>query len=201
MAEGQRTHHVRETRTLQFARWIVKHRAGVATFLVLTTLFFFYPIFNLVMHTIGRPLPGPVVRVDTRERDLWPDHPFIHAQDKFTAKFGSSSLVAIGVIVKEGTIFTPETIEKIDRITKRLDGEGYESQSDARDELRAKIEENDPDIKPDELMRQLDRAFPPYPVNHDQVRGFTHGSTRVTQIAPDGAIENDVLMKKVPKTQ
>ena len=201
MAEGQRTHRVRETKTLVFARWIVKHRAGVSTFLILTTLFFLYPIFNLAMASFGHRLPGPMVRVDTRERDLWPDHPFIHAQDKFSAKFGSSSLVAIGVIVKEGTIFTPETIQKIDRITKRLDGEGYESHSDAREELRTKIEEANPDIKPTELLRELDREYPPYPVNHDQVRSVTHGSTRVTQIAPDGAIENDVLMKKVPKTQ
>src|SRR4029077_18884457 len=46
----------------------------------------------------------------------------------------------------------------------------------------------------------LDRAYPPYPVNHDQVRSLTHSSTRVFQIEPDGAIEQDVLMKKLPKT-
>jgi predicted RND superfamily exporter protein len=201
MAEATPHHQPRETRTLQFAKWIVKHRAGVAIFLLATTLFFFYPILNLIMTAAGMPLPGPAVRVDTRERDLWPDHPYIHAQDKFSAKFGSSSLVAIGVAVKEGTIFTPETIAKIDRITKRLDGEGYDSQTEARDELRGQIEEADPNITPNSLLRLLDRSYPPYPVNHDQVRSVTHGSTRVTQIAPDGAIENEVLMRKVPATQ
>jgi predicted RND superfamily exporter protein len=201
MAEATPHHQPRETRTLQFARWIVKHRAGVATFLILTTLFFFYPILNLITTAFGLPLPGPSVRVDTRERDLWPDHPYIHAQDKFASKFGSSSLVAIGVIVKEGTIFTPETIAKLDRITKRLDGEGYDSRTEDRDALRDQLEEQNPDITPTQLLRLLDRDYPPYPVNHDQVRGVTHASTRVTQIAPDGAIENDVLMKKVPATQ
>ncbi len=200
MAEAT-PHQPRQTRTLQFAKWIVRHRAGVALFLIATTLFFFYPILNLILTGLGAPLPGPIVRVDTRERDLWPDHPFIHAQDKFAAKFGSSSLVAIGVTVKEGTIFTPETIAKIDRITKRLDGEGYDSHSDQRDELRDEIEEQNPEITPNQLLRQLDQRYPPYPVNHDQVRSVTHSSTRVTQIAPDGAIENDVLMKKVPQTQ
>jgi uncharacterized protein len=198
---GATPHQPRETITLQFARWIVRNRGAVASFLILTTLFFFYPILNFITTSAGFPLPGPMVRVDTRERDLWPDHPYIHAQDKFSAKFGSSSLVAIGVIVKEGTIFTPETIAKIDRITKRLDGEGYESHTDERDSLRDEIEEQNPDITPNQLLRLLDRQFPPYPVNHDQVRSVTHASTRVTQIAPDGAIENDVLMKKVPKTQ
>jgi uncharacterized protein len=201
MAEATPHHQPRETKTLQFAKWIVKHRAGVATFLILTTLFFFYPILNLITTTLGMPLPGPIVRVDTRERDLYPDHPYIHAQDKFSAKFGSSSLVAVGVMVKEGTIFTPETIEKIDRITKGLDGVGFDSQTEKRDELRDQIEEDNPDIAPNELLRLLDRQYPPYPVNHDQVRSVTHASTRVTQIAPDGAIENDVLMKKVPQTQ
>lgn len=200
MAEAT-PHQPRETRTLQFAKWVVRHRAIVATFLILSTSFFFYPILNLITTTFGMPLPGPIVRVDTRERDLWPDHPFIHAQDKFSSKFGSSSLVAVGVIVKEGTIFTPETIAKIDRITKRLDGIGYDSRTKEREARRAEIEEDDPDIAPNRLLRLLDREFPPYPVNHDQVRSVTHPSTRVTQIAPDGAIENDVLMKDVPKTQ
>ena len=38
-------------------------------------------------------------------------------------------------------------------------------------------------------------------MNHDQVRSVTHGSTRITQIGPDGAIETDVLMKDLPETQ
>ena len=37
-------------------------------------------------------------------------------------------------------------------------------------------------------------------MNHDQVRSLTHASTRIFQIEPDGAIEQDVLMKKLPKT-
>jgi predicted RND superfamily exporter protein len=199
--QGPGGHHVRETMTLRFARWIVRNRNLVGLFLLLSTLFFLYPTVNMVATALGFPLPGPAVRIDTRERDLWPDHPFIHAQDKFAPKFGSSSTVAIGVIVKEGTVFTPETIAKIDRITKRLDGEGFSSRTGERDELRSKIEEDNPNLTPNRVLRLLDREFPPYPVNHDQVRSVTHGSTRVTQIAPDGAIENDVLMRKLPKNQ
>ena len=158
------------------------------------------------------PLPGPVVRVDTNARDQWPEHPFIHAQDKFAAKFGSATGVAIGLVVKEGTIFTPETLQKIDRITKSIDGveasdllPSYDSQTEARDEYRSKIEEEaeaaGQELTAFQIIKRLDRKFPPYPVNHDQVRSVTHRSTRVFEIQPDGAIENRLLVKKVPKTQ
>ena len=40
--------HRRETKTLQFARFIVRNRAYVATLLVLSTLFWLYPIVNTI---------------------------------------------------------------------------------------------------------------------------------------------------------
>jgi predicted RND superfamily exporter protein len=203
---GTPRHEIRETKTLKFARLVVKHRAFVASLLIGITLFFFYPTLNTILTAFGMPLPGPRTRVDTNARDFWPDHPFIHAQDKFARKFGSSSLVAIGLTVEEGTIFTPETLQKLDRITKALDGVGtskvpaYDSRTDEREALREKMEEENPDMVPEALIRELDRVYPPYPVNHDQVRSITHSSTRVVQIEPDGAITSDVLMKKVPET-
>jgi hypothetical protein len=204
--------HVRETATLRMARMIVRNRAWVASFLILSTLFFFYPILNTITTAFGLRLPGPLVRIDTHARNQWPEHPFINAQDKFAAKFGSATSVAIGLVVKEGTIFTPETLQKIDRITKSIDGVGasealpaYDSQTDARDEYRAKIEEDaeaaGEELTAFQIIKRLDRVFPPYPVNHDQVRSVTHRSTRVFEIQPDGAIENRLLVTKVPQTQ
>ena len=210
MAEAQEPTHVRDTMTLRFAKMIVKHRVIVACLLIGSTSFFAYPILNTVLTALGTPMPGPVVRIDTNARDQWPDHPFIHAQDKFSAKFGSATTVAIGVVVKEGTIFTPETLQKIDRITKSVDGvEGgpglpaYDSQTDLRDELRDEWEEaaGDEEVSAFKMIRKLDRIYPPYPVNHDQVRSVSHRSTRVFEIQPDGAIENRLLMPKVPETQ
>jgi predicted RND superfamily exporter protein len=204
MAERPEYHHVRETPTMRFARFIVRHRFWVSMFLIGMTLFFFYPTVNAISRSFGYPLPGPEVRVDASERALYPDHPFIHAQDKFSKTFGSSALVAIAVVVKEGTIFTPETIDKIRRITNRLDGEDYNSHTDERRALRDKIEENwpeDQDVDTFEVLRMLDREYPPYPVNHDRVQSLTHGSTRVVTIEPDGAITSDVLVKEMPETQ
>lgn len=201
MAERPEYHEIRETLTLQFARWIVRHRFWVALFLIATTLFFLYPTVNAVSTAFGYPLPGPEVRVDASERSLWPDHPFIHAQDKFSKEFGSSALVAIAVVVREGTIFTPETLAKLRRITHRLDGEGYDSRTSDREALRDQLEEQYPTSTTFEILRRVDRAYPPYPVNHDRVQSLTHGSTRVVTIEPDGAITSDFLVGKQPETQ
>jgi predicted RND superfamily exporter protein len=197
-AQGPEPHR-RETRTLQFARFIVRNRAYVATLLILSTLFWFYPIFNTIMAGFGRQLPGPIVRIDTSARAQFPDHPYIHAQDKFAKTFGSSSLVAIAVVVEDGTIFRTDVIEAIREITRELDGVGFESHADERDEMRDQLDQQG--LDPEEIRVRLDRVYPPYPVNHDQVRSLTHPSTRIFQIEPDGAIEQDVLMKKLPKTQ
>ena len=145
MASQPEQHQVRETITLRFARLIVRQRFWVSLLLILTTLFFLYPTVNAVSSGFGYPLPGPTVRVDASVRSQWPDHPYIHAQDKFAKTFGSSSLVAIAVVVKEGTIFTPETMKKLSRITHRLDGEGYDSRTDEREAYRDELEENLPE--------------------------------------------------------
>lgn len=94
--------------TMKFAQMIVRQRVAVATLLILSTAFFFYPILNAFTNSIGYKLPGPIVRVDTEARAQWPDHPFIRAQDKFAGQFGGSAMIAAAVVVKEGTIFTPE---------------------------------------------------------------------------------------------
>jgi predicted RND superfamily exporter protein len=195
-------HQIRETATLRFARWVVRHRAPLGLFLIGTTLFFLIPIVNAVTTALGHPLPWTraIVRVDTNARSLYPDHPFIHAQDKFAGKFGASSLVAIAVVAKQGTIFTPEILQKISRITKALDGVGYDSKTEQREALRSKLEAEGR-LSPEEILKQLDHTYPPYPVNHDQIQSIAHGSTRVIQIEPDGGITSNVLMKKVPQTQ
>lgn len=204
MAEQPGQRQGREDATLRFARWVVRNRFYVALGLILATLFFLYPTVNAVSSSLGFELPGPVVRIDANARAQWPDHPFIHAQDKFARTFGSSSLVAIAVVVNEGTIFTPETLEKLSRITRRLDGEGYDTRTAERaayrDEIEADLPE-DEEINTFELIRVLDRKFPPYPVNHDRVQSLTHGSTRVVTIEPDGAISSEVLVPTIPTTQ
>ncbi|HBZ69895.1 MAG TPA: hypothetical protein DEP35_09235 [Deltaproteobacteria bacterium] len=193
-------HHVRETATLRFARFITRNRLLIAIWLIAQTLFFLYPIVNAALAAAGHRLPGPIVRVDTSARALYPRHPFINAQDKFAGVFGTSSLVAIAVVVKDGTIFTPETLQKISRITKALDGEGYDAKTQAREELRSQLEEQGT-LSSEEILKELDHRYPPYPVNHDQIQSVAARSTRVVEIGPDGSINSDILMKKAPQSQ
>jgi predicted RND superfamily exporter protein len=190
----------RKSGTLIFAEGVVRHKFPILIALILSTTFFLLPILNagLIAFDMGW-MDLPAVNVDTKARDQWPDHPFIRAQDKFANKFGGSAEVAIAVVVEEGTIFTPEVIAKINRITHRLDGRGYNSHSDERDDMRDSLE--DAGVLPAKIQRQLDATYPPYPVNHYQIRSVTASNTRVIQIEAAGDIETSVLMKKVPETQ
>jgi predicted RND superfamily exporter protein len=189
-----------EKRTLRFARLVVRRRAPIGVLLVLATLFFLYPIANAVLSALGSPLPGPVVRVDSKARDLFPEHPFIHAQDKFAGRFGNSTLVAIALEVEEGTIFNPETLDKISRITRSLDGWDYESRVPERKALTRALEAQGV-LSRDEIEAEVDRRFPPYPVNHYFVRSITHESTRVVEIDSLGDISGDYLMEELPETE
>jgi predicted RND superfamily exporter protein len=210
MAEAE--HQPRETRTLQFARFITRNRFPVALFLIVSTTFFALPIISTILLAAGTELPSwaPKVRINTSARALFPDHPYIHAQDKFSRIFGSSSLVAVAVVVKDGTIFSPERIQTLREITRRLDGIGFDSQTEAREELRDQLEElnyaaeeagQTPPYTVQQIRDTLDGKFPPYPVNHNQINSVAHASTRVIQIEADGALTQEVLMKKAPETQ
>ena len=186
--------------TLIFAEAVVRWKFPILLALIGFTLFFLFPIVNagLIVFDHGwKQLPA--VDVDTHARAQWPDHPFINAQDKFKNTFGGSSAVAIAVVVEEGTIFTPEVLAKISRITQRLDGQGFDSRSEERDELYDELEEGG--ASAETIRKILDATFPPYPVNHYRINSVTAGNTRVIQVEADGDIETSVLMKKLPTTQ
>ena len=191
---------MKERATNRFGKFVVRQRRPIAVLLVLSTLFFAYPIANGIATAVGHPWPGPVVRIGSDARAQLPDHPFIHAQNKFAGEFGNSTLVAIAVVVNEGTIYTPETLQKIDAITKSLDGWDFDARSDERKAARVELEKAGK-LSRDEIRVELDKRFPPYPVNHDQVRALTHLSTRVVQMDKDGSLSAELLMEDPPTTQ
>ncbi len=62
------------------------------------------------------------VRVESPTIDLFPStHPYVETFKKYSNIFGGASRVVIQLEVKEGDIFTYETLEKIRRITKQLE--------------------------------------------------------------------------------
>ena len=167
-------------RTDRIARWVVGHALAVAAALGVATLFFLYPLVNAGLSALGQSLPGPRVRINSSARNLFPKHPFIHAQDKFEGFFGNASPVILALTVEEGTIFNPETLGKLKRLTEALDGLGFDSQTEAREDLRDRLEEGG--LEDIEAIRaELDLHFPPYPVNHDQTRSLVHRTTQLVE--------------------
>jgi uncharacterized protein len=191
---------LKERATTRFGHFVVRQRGPIALLLVLSTGFFLYPTVNAISTALGHPLPGPQVRVGSDARAQLPDHPFIHAQSKFTGEFGNSTPVAILFTVDEGTIYTPENLQKIAEITKSLDGWDYDPRTDERKAERERLQKQGGRTKA-EITALLDRKFPPYPVNHDTVRSLTHLSTRVVQMEKDGTLAAELLMEEPPDTQ
>ena len=190
----------RERATTRFGHFVVRQRGPIAALLALSTAFFLYPTVNAISTLAGHPLPGPLVRVSSDARAQLPDHPFIHAQTKFTGEFGNSTPIAILYTVDEGTIYTPDDLQRIDRITKSLDGWDYDARTDERKAERERLQKAGGKTRA-EITAILDAKFPPYPVNHDQVRSLTHLTTRVVMMEKDGTIAAQLLMESPPDTQ
>jgi hypothetical protein len=133
-------------------------------------------------------------------RDLLPDHPFVHAQDKYADSFGNSSMIAISVSVSEGTIFTPESLAKIKRVMNSLDGWDFDPHIAEREELFAQLDA-DGALELAEIREELDRHYPPYPVNHDQVLSLVHAKTRLIRRDASDLMTSVPLVEEIPETQ
>jgi len=97
------------TRSLmeRYVRAVVRHRvAVVAAVLAVSAL-----LATQLSH----------VHLEIRRRANLPeDHPYVQVQNRITDLFGGEAVVIIGVIARQGDIFTPEMLGKVQRITERL---------------------------------------------------------------------------------
>jgi len=89
--------------------FLLKHRWPVIGVITVTTVYFIY----FMMYHMA---------IFTNFFDLYPpNHPYIQLYTKYRDMFGTANVVLITVEVKDGDIFTtPETINKVDRITLDL---------------------------------------------------------------------------------
>lgn len=61
------------------------------------------------------------IEIKTVFSDLLPtNHPYIKIHEQFKQTFGSSNLVSVMLEVKDGDIFRPEVLQKINKVTKEL---------------------------------------------------------------------------------
>lgn len=90
------------------ADFTLRYRWFSLTWLLLSTIFFGYHAFSVQMYS--------------QFADLIPQaHPYIKAYNHFRPTFGGANIVSLSLEVKDGDIFTPETLKKIRYITEEVD--------------------------------------------------------------------------------
>jgi len=92
----------------RFGEWIIKRRFMVLLVLGALTVFFgFFAAKTQLVTSFGDLLPQ--------------NHPFIQIYHKYESYFGGTNNVVIMIEARRGTIYTPEIIGKIARMTRNLD--------------------------------------------------------------------------------
>lgn len=97
----------RQSRYERYARSVVAHRVMVVAAVLAITAGLTTQLANL--------------HLEIRRRANLPDsHPYVQIQNRISDIFGGEAIVIIGVVAREGDVFTPATLGKIQRITERL---------------------------------------------------------------------------------
>jgi len=90
-----------------WAEWLFDHRHAAAIVILLVTSFFAWEVRNL--------------DISTRFSDLYPrNHLYTKLFEKYPG-FGSPFTVSLVIQVKKGTIYSPQTLQKIQEATRQVD--------------------------------------------------------------------------------
>ncbi|MBM4258738.1 MAG: hypothetical protein FJ147_22910 [Deltaproteobacteria bacterium] len=97
----------RRALTQRYLYFLLRHRLAVCIFIVLGTILFGYSVTRL--------------RVHTDFFDLYPPaHPYIKRYNEYRQLMGTANVLQVVLEVEQGTIYTAETIKKIDSLTRAL---------------------------------------------------------------------------------
>ncbi len=92
----------------KFGNLLFNSRKMVLAIILLITVFFAFQI--------------PAVRMLSDFADLLPqEHPYIKLHNSIRDTFGGANIIVLALEVQEGTIFTNETLDRIHRLTQKLD--------------------------------------------------------------------------------
>ncbi len=90
-----------------YFKWIVKHAYGVMALISALTLFCLFQITS--------------IETEIDPKQILPqEHPYIETNTKIERLFGGGRIIVMGVVSKNGNIFTPTLLSKIDRITQEI---------------------------------------------------------------------------------
>jgi hypothetical protein len=88
-----------------YLHFLLRYRRSVAVVVALMTLFFAFALRNTRLHTDFF--------------DFYPRrHPYIQFYNEFRKMFGTANIMNVILEVKQGDIYNPATLQKLDRITK-----------------------------------------------------------------------------------
>ena len=91
----------------RYVRFVVRHRVAVLAVVLAATALLGLQLRHL--------------RLEIRSRAALPQHhPYVRIQNRITDLFGGEAVVIIGVVAHEGSVFAPDVLGKIHRITRRL---------------------------------------------------------------------------------
>ncbi|MCC6849960.1 MAG: MMPL family transporter [Deltaproteobacteria bacterium] len=91
----------------RYIGWIVRHRLLVVLAMLAATAFW------------ASQLPALHVEIDP-DANLPQDHPYIRALKTLERTFGEKNLIVVGLFPKDGNIYTPAFLAKVQRITRRI---------------------------------------------------------------------------------
>jgi hypothetical protein len=92
----------------KIAEFVIRFRLPILILIIISSIIFCYGISKIEMYTVFEDL-------------LPPNHPYIKTHQEFRKVFGGANLVAISVEVKNGTIFNPETLKKVKKLTEVIE--------------------------------------------------------------------------------
>ena len=90
-----------------YLRFLLRRRLAVSVVVVLLTLGFCYSLVGL--------------HIRANFFDFYPpQHEYIRFYNQFRRMFGTANIMSVIVEVTDGDIYTPETLQKVDRVTKYM---------------------------------------------------------------------------------
>ncbi len=105
-----------------YLRFLLRNRLAVGIAISLMTVFFAYEATKVkIVPQFLDFYPGPsTVRLFGHEYTWRKGHPYITIYNTFRRMFGSANVLTVILEVKQGDIYNPTTLQKLDLITKRL---------------------------------------------------------------------------------
>src|SRR5579884_972435 len=92
----------------KYFEFVTDHAYAVMAGVLLITLFCFFRL--------------PFLKTELDPKRILPqEHPYIQINNKIEQLFGGGRVVVVGVVSKEGSIFTPSALAKIDRMTQAIE--------------------------------------------------------------------------------